>query len=159
MNRIDIAKRARVLTRDLKNTLFREEDVLDFINESIDRVISLIPQCRKMTYLLNSTDEPSYLPSQYHYLLAIYCASRLYTQDDNDTKAVMFMNEFEAKIDELNSKIDSGKITIFAPNGVVIPNTPVVDYVLDNYFTENCYTSESETPNTDEEIIYDAGEF
>ena len=47
MNRQQIVARVRSLTRDLSNSIFREVDVVDYINEAIDRVMQIIPQMQK----------------------------------------------------------------------------------------------------------------
>lgn len=142
MNRVELIKRVRSMTRDLSNSIFREEDVIDYLNESIDRFKQVIPELRGMVSLSLSEDSPTLLPSEYHYLLSVYSASRCFSQDERHYQATNMMNEFETKLEELRNGIENGRIEIKDSNGVVVTSSNVVDYVTDNYFG-NSYTTES----------------
>ena len=55
------------------------------------------------------------------------------------------MNEFEIKLEELKSKIESGEIVIKDPEtGEDITTTNTTDYVYDNYFMKKNYDSDDE---------------
>lgn len=144
MNRLEINRRVRANTRDLSNSIFRESDIIDWINEGIDRIKQLIPEMEGMTYLLESDSIPSYLPSQYHHLLAVYTTSRCFGQDERHYQATTYMNEFEAKLDELKQKIESGDISITDPDGNPVDSggENTVEYVKDIYFEKNYYGEE-----------------
>lgn len=135
MTLLDLIKRVRSMTRDLSNSIFREVDVIDYINESIDRFRQYIPELSGMPYLKNKSEHPKLLPSQYHHLLAVYSASRCFGQDERHYQSTTLMNEFETKLDELKSAIESGQITIVDEDGNAIESTYEPDYVVDNYFS------------------------
>lgn len=129
MQRSQIVQRVRALTRDFSNSIFREQDIIDFINEGIDRMRQVIPELKNLTYLLTSQQEPTLLPSRYHHLLAVYSTARCFGQDERHYQATTHMNEFEVKLDELKTAIMNGEIVITDPDGnVVIVDLPI-DYV------------------------------
>lgn len=134
MNRNQLTLRVRSLTRDFSNSIFREQDIIDYLNEGIDRVIQVIPECAQMISLSTGTDEPQYLPKAYHSLLAVYSASRCFGQDDRQYQASSFMNEFETKLVELKSAIENGIVTILDSTGAKVVSPSNDDYVTDNYF-------------------------
>jgi hypothetical protein len=82
MNRLQLIQRVRSLTRDFSNSIFRETDIVDYINEGIERITQYIPECRDMNTLDLNTDEVQYLPKSYHSILALYSASRCFFQDE-----------------------------------------------------------------------------
>ena len=46
MNRLDLIRRVRSLTRDFSNAIFRESDIVDYINEGIAHAnILLLVHC------------------------------------------------------------------------------------------------------------------
>lgn len=135
MNRLDLSKRVRSLTRDFSNAIFREQDIIDYINEGIDRIKQVIVEFEKMPYLLDNADIPTMLPGRYHHLLSLYSASRCFGQDERHYQASNFMNEFETKMDELRIGIEEGKIKIIDPDtNEVIEATYEPDYVTNNYY-------------------------
>lgn len=129
MNRTQIVQKVRALTRDFSNSIFREQDIIDFINEGIDRCKQIIPELRTMTHLLTSQQEIKLLPPQYHHLLAVYSTSRCFGQDERHYQASTHMNEFEAKMDELKTAIANGEIIIIDDSGNAIEIDVDVDYV------------------------------
>lgn len=129
MNRTQIVQKVRALTRDFSNSIFREQDIIDFINEGIDRCKQIIPELRTMTYLLTSQQETKLLPPQYHHLLAVYSTSRCFGQDERHYQASTHMNEFEVKMDELKTAIANGEIIIIDDSGNAIEVDVDVDYV------------------------------
>lgn len=134
MNRNDLVSRVRSFTRDLSNSIFRQQDIEAYINEGIDRFRQFIPELMNMTYLFNANSIPNLLPEQYHYLLAVYATSRCFSQDENYYQATTFMNEFETKLDELKSKIESGEVVIRDENGKVVVSDIDTDSVTNVYF-------------------------
>lgn len=137
MNRLDLVKRVRSLTRDLSNAIFREIDVVDYINEGIQRMKQVIPELSTMSTLDTNNDIPRLLPSHYHHLLAIYSASRCFGQDERHYQASNFMNEFETKLDGLKSDIENGEIVIVDPTtGEPLTSKYMSDHVVDVYFNK-----------------------
>lgn len=137
MIRRDIVSRVRALTRDFSNSIFREQDILDFINEGVNRFKQVISELRSMQKLLSPTQEPTPLPEEFHHLLALYASSRCFSQDERHYQATTLMNEFETKLEELKSGIENGTIVIVDENGDAIQNDNDVDYVsLSPYWTK-----------------------
>ena len=130
MTRLDLIQRVRAITRDLSNSIFREQDIVAFINEGIDRFKQYIPELINMGYLYENTAIPQYLPTQYHQLLAVYCCSRCFSQDERHYQATTMMNEFETKLEELKAAIDGGTVTVIDPTtGVAVETENQVDQV------------------------------
>lgn len=135
MNRLDLIRRVRSLTRDFSNSIFRESDIVDYINEGINRIRQVIPELSGLTELTDNAQSPDLLPKQYHHLLALYSASRCFGQDERHYQASNFMNEFETKLDEMKVSIEEGRIKIIDPQtNQPINSTYESDYVVDNYF-------------------------
>ena len=136
MIRSDLIKRVRSLTRDFSNSIFRQEDIVNYINEAIDRFVQTIPEMSTLGYLLVDSTEPLLIPKQYQHLLSVYSASRCFGQDERHYQATSFMNEFENKLDELKIKLEIGEIKLINPvTGLaVVRGSLATDYVVDNYF-------------------------
>lgn len=134
MNRAELISRVRSFTRDFSSSIFREVDVINFINESIDRLKEVVPELSDMNYLTENAHSPLYLPEQYHVLLAIYSASRCFGQDERHYQATTFMNEFETKLEELKDKIEGGDVVIVDSSGETLAVPTITDYVRDVYF-------------------------
>lgn len=147
MKRLDIVKRVRALTRDFSNSIFREEDIVAFINEGIERFQQIVPELENLPYLNDNEDVPTMIPTRYHHLLAVYSTSRCFGQDERHYQASTYMNEFEQKLDELKAKIEGGEVEIIDPETglpIVVENEP--DYVKNNY-----YFNSNGTPSWGEE--------
>ena len=140
MNRIDIGLRVRSITRDFSNSIFREQDVIDYINEGIERIQHLVPELEGMSVLGSGAQEVELLPKPYHHLLALYSASRCFAQDERHHQATNLMNEFETKMQELNVGIQMGRIVILDANGLPIKKVYEEDYVVDNYYNVSAVT-------------------
>jgi hypothetical protein len=140
MNQRQLLFRVRSITRDLNNSIFRQIDVTDFINEAIDRVKQVIPNMANMDWLYAPEDEVTYMPAAYQHLFALYSASRCYFQDDRHYQAANMMNEFEVKLAELRDKIESGDIIVLDPDGNPVIIGPRDEYVIDNYYYANRYS-------------------
>lgn len=127
----DLIDRIRAYTNDSTGSLFTQENIIAFINEGIDRT-RRFKVFRGMKHLTSLSDEPIYLPSQYHHLLALYGASRCFSQDEQVYVAEQFMNEYEYKMSEVELLINSGELSI---EGVNKDNSEF-DGVKDVYFTK-----------------------
>lgn len=134
MKLIDLVKRVRSQTRDFNASIFREQDVVDFLNEGIDRCRQSVAALHTMVPLVNVDDAPTLLPSQYHPLLSTYAVARCYAQDEREFKAMAFMNEFENKLEEMRIKIESGEVMVLDALGNDLRWFPNGDYVKDNYY-------------------------
>ena len=127
----NLIDRIRAYTRDTTGSLFTQDDIIAFINEGIDRT-RRYKSFRNMEHLTSLSDEPKYLPSQYHHLLAIYGASRCFTQDEQTYLAEQFMNEYEYKTQEVELLINSGELLIEDVN----KDDEAFDGVKNVYFTD-----------------------
>ncbi len=116
MNRLKLIQRVRSMTRDFTNATFRESDIVDFINEGINRFKQIIPEVKKEEKLLVNQQSLKYIPEEFHELLAIYSTSRCFSQDERHYQATTLMNEFEVKLDELREAIDNGLYKIIDPD-------------------------------------------
>ena len=140
MTRLYLVARVRALTRDFSNSIFREADIIAFLNEGLERFKQAIPEFRTEIKFENNDSEPKLIPSFYHHILAVYSASRCFSQDERHYQATILMNEFEVKLEELKSKIESGEIVILDPEtGEPITRYNDTDYVRDNYFNRRGY--------------------
>ena len=122
----------RQYTRDTTGSLFTQEDIIAFINEGIDRT-KRYKYFKDMVYLENLSDEPILLPNEYHHLLAIYGASRCFTQDEQHAIAQQFMNEYEFKTQEVELLIEDGDLEI---DGYDKDKNKEFDAVKNVYFME-----------------------
>lgn len=134
MNQLDLIKRSRNLVRDMTNAFFREQDVVSYINEGIERVGQVIPELSTMEPLITHFDEVTHLPKHWQHLLAVYTASRLCTQDERHYQAGAFMNEFETKLSVLADDIMTGVTEIKDPNGISIDTERAVGSVQNEYY-------------------------
>jgi len=131
MDRLNLILRVRSNTRDFSNSIFREVDIIDYLNEGIDRFKQIVPELNGLDYLTSSTSVPSLIPIQYHHLLATYASARCYAQDERHYQATTLMNEFEVKLQELLDKVQSGEVVIIDPDTdlPVVLTDNEIDYV------------------------------
>lgn len=129
----ELVSRVRSYTRDTTGTLFTLSDVKNFINEGIDK-LRQIKVLEGMEYLESDTDIPDYLPSQYHYSLAVYSASRCFSQDEQHYLAQTFMEEFLGLYSLIELGIKEGTIVIIGSDGEQINSDDEFDGVVDVYF-------------------------
>ena len=87
MNRADLVKRVRIITRDLTESIFRENDIVDFINEGIERFAQVIPEMESIKTLSTATSNVTLIPRAYQHLLDVYDASRCFAQDERHYQA------------------------------------------------------------------------
>lgn len=127
------------MTRDFSNSIFREQDIIDFINEGVSRFKQVIPELSGVERLLANQQEVNLIPEPYQHLLAIYSASRCFSQDENHYQGVAYMNEFEHKLSMLKEAIDNGEVIIKDSDGNrVNKEQSETDYVvLDAYWGKN----------------------
>lgn len=130
MRRLELIRRVRSMTRDFSNSIFREQDIVDFLNEGIDRVVQILPKLKGMEYLLAQEQKVILMPREYQHILAVYATSRCFSQDEGHYQASTLMNEFEVKLDELKLAIENGDIVITDSDGNVIEDGDgTIDYV------------------------------
>jgi hypothetical protein len=141
MKRSDLVLRVRALTRDFSGSIFRQQDILDFINEGIDRCKQLMKELDGMVWLNGDDESPVLLPSAYHSLLAVYATARCFGQDERHYQAQTYMNEFETKFDEFKTAVEEGRVSIVDALGNPVVGDNSSFYVEDNYFSKN--TSDS----------------
>ena len=134
MNLKDLSSKVRVHARDFNHTIFRQSDITMFLNEGIDRFQQTFPQLPEIPYLLFDTSEVEIIPKNYIHLLANYSVSRLFAQDERQYEATTQMNEFEIKLNELKSQVESGEVVFLDLTGVAISDDSKLDYVTDVYF-------------------------
>lgn len=137
MNRLELMQRSRSLVRDISNSFFREDDIVNYLNEGIDRIAQRIPIFTAMPYLTNNLQEVTYLPKQWQHLLAVYCAARLCTHDERHYQAGTFMNEFETKLEDLSASIDNHDTAVVDGDGNPVEQRMTDQYVRNNYFMLN----------------------
>lgn len=134
----EIINQVRSYSRDFNGTIFREEDIILFANEGVDRIVQVFPILSNMPYLVEKEDFPGHIPLSYHHLLSIYSVSRLFSQDERHYEATNYMNEFEIKLEEFKEKVDNGEVQLRDPEtGEVLEGSLGTDYVVDNYFLPN----------------------
>jgi hypothetical protein len=139
-----IKARIRTHTNDTTGSIFSEDDIISYINEGIDRIKSK-PYFVNMVYLVTDSDVPTYLPSQYHYLIPLYATSRLFSQDERHYQGTSFMNDFEYKLDELVQAVEAGDIILTDPvtgEPINLDEYSEATYVEDIYFSN--YTTDEE---------------
>lgn len=134
MNLLDLKLRVYSYARDFTSSTFRDGDVVNYINEGIDRMRQVIPQLREMKHLKKIEDELILLPEPYHHLLSVYSAARCFEQDERHFQAGNLMNEFETKMFGLKVDIDAGDIDIIDPDGNVVEMPYQEEYVTNRYF-------------------------
>jgi len=124
----------KVYTRDTDSRIFTDADIKMFINQGIDR-IRQYNVFESMEYLSNPSDTPKLLPSMYHYILALFAASRLFDTDERFYEGTDKRNEFEEVFANIVERIENGTLTITDENGFAVDNTmSATDHVADVYF-------------------------
>lgn len=137
MIRDEIVAQVRTLIRDGARALFNDATIILEINNGIQRIRQRIPMLRGMVALTDRFQAPILLPEEYHHLLCLYSASRLFFIDERHYQAGNMMNEFEIKLDELKASLLNGEVDICDGTGAVVPIPNFEDYVVDNYFLDN----------------------
>jgi hypothetical protein len=140
----ELVNRVRIYTRDFTGSIYRGTDIDVFLKEAFDRV-TIIPELTNASYPTNSDTEITVIPTHYQYLLSLYASSRCLFQDEQDYRAGTLMNEFELKLDELKSLVDSGAVIIKDADGNAVVNDSLMDGVVDVYFDKTI---------SDDELIF-----
>ena len=109
---------------------------MNFLNEGVDR-FSTIPELKDITYLVNDEDVVNYLPTNQHYLLAVFASARCFEIDERFFQGTQKMNEFESKLEDLEIAIKGGEVSIVDEAGDVIQGDILIDYVSDVYHKKN----------------------
>ena len=76
---------------------FRESDIINYLDEGIDRFKQVIPEMESLIYMTTSASIPSPIPEAYQHLLSLYAVSRCFSQDSRHYQSTISMNEFEQK--------------------------------------------------------------
>lgn len=98
----------KTLSRDSGDYVFTDAMIKDFINQGIDR-LKQTKVFNAMTHLDESTDVPTILPEEYHYILAIYASSRCLEYDERHYEALDRRNEFETLFAQLLNEIEADR--------------------------------------------------
>lgn len=137
MNLLELREMTHIYTRDTNNYVFPDNYIDIFLNQAIDR-LRQYKVFREMSYLKYGDDEVNFLPSQYHYILALFAASRCFDVDERFYEGVEKRNEFESLLDDLIADIQAGNITIIDNDGNIVDDeTNYIEYVTDAYFNLN----------------------
>ena len=131
----DLVARVRSYTRDTTGTLFELSDIENFINEGIDK-LRQIKALETMATLISDEQSVDLLPPQYHYCLAVYSASRCFSQDEQHYLAQTFAEEFNGLYDLIELGIKEGTIVITDSGGNVLNDDISLDGVTNVYFKE-----------------------
>ena len=131
----DLVARVRSYTRDTTGTLFELSDIENFINEGIDK-LRQIKALETMATLTSDEQSVDLLPPQYHYCLAVYSASRCFSQDEQHYLAQVFAEEFNGLYDLIELGIKEGTIVIVDASGNVLNDNISLDGVTNVYFKE-----------------------
>lgn len=124
----------RAYARDTNSFMFTDAMIDMFINQAIDR-LKHEAVFKGMKRLRDSIDTPILLPEEYHYMLALFSASRCLEFDERFYEGVERRNEFESLFTSLMSEIEAGNLVITDVDGNVVDNTACyIDYVVDEYF-------------------------
>lgn len=134
MNRLEMIQRVRSHTRDLTNSVFREVDIVAFLNEGIDRIIQVIPEFADMLPLMANDEVPIILPKQYHHLIPVYSTARCFGQDDRPYQSGTLMNEFETKLAKLEADLRSGELVVLDPETGLNIIAGNAEYILNTYY-------------------------
>ena len=130
----ELRNMTRAYARDTNSFMFTNDMVDMFINQAIDR-LKHEPIFKGMVKLRDSIDSPILLPEEYHYMLALFSASRCLEFDERFYEATEKRNEFESLFTSLMAEIEAGNLTILDSDGNEVENTACyIDYVVNEYF-------------------------
>lgn len=138
MNFTDLIYMTRQYCRDNNSYVFTDVQIKMFLNQAIDR-IKQYKVFLGMKKLIHPEDVPNLLPEQYHYMLALFAASRCFDMDERFYEGVEKRNEFESLFENLIADIQAGNIEIVDTdedgNEVVVEDgTTYIEYIKDEYF-------------------------
>ena len=134
MTLLKLREMTHIFARDTNNYVFTDTYIDMFLNQAIDR-LRQYKVFEGMSYLEYSDDEVTLLPSQYHYMLALFAASRCFDIDERFYEGVEKRNEFESLLDDLIADVQAGNIVITDSEGNNVKDgTNYIEYVTDAYF-------------------------
>jgi hypothetical protein len=135
-------RRARNYVRDLNGNTFRDAEVIDYINEAIDRCAQVIPELRDIPYLVEKPDVLLLIPQRFQHIVSLYAGSKLQSQDERFHQAVTLMNEFEVKLAQLHDEVLAGETQILDAEGLRVTVAPIDEHVIDVYFEKSADDSD-----------------
>ena len=139
MTLTELIAMTRLLSRDINGYIFTDQIVTLYINQCIDR-LKQYKVFGNMVHLATGTDVPILLPETYHYMIALFAASRCLDMDERFYEGTEKRNEFEALFDELIAEIQSGNLVIYdATDTAVEDTTTYIDAITDVYYAEDEY--------------------
>lgn len=142
MNLATLRTRTQRYVRDIAGKKFSTAELDDYINEGVDRLRSYIV-FKNMPYA-NLADQVAYLPPAYHYMLALYGASRCFGVSGDFYQEDQRRNEFENMFADLIMQIENGDLIILDELGQQITDaTNAIYYVQDTYFGGSSTTEET----------------
>lgn len=141
----DLILRTRRYVRDKSGKRFASDEIMDYINEGIDRIRSYA-LFQEMPYINDDGDDIYYLPEEYQYALALYASSRCFGVDNDFYQEQQKRNEFENIFADLVARIECGEIKIADITGSEVECVYPISYVVDEYYNPT-------TATTDEEVI------
>ena len=131
-----------VYTRDTNSYVFPDDYIDMFLNQAID-YIRQYAMFRDIPHLRDGEDVPELIPEFYHYILALFAASRCFDVDERFYEGVEKRNEFEATFDSMLAEIHAGNLTIYDKDGNVVEDPSVyVGQVKNVYFDGGDYTDD-----------------
>lgn len=153
MTLTDLIYRTRLYTRDNNSYMFTDGMITLFLNEAIDRVRQY-PHFTQMSYLNFASDEPKFIPVQYHYMLALFASARCFEHDERFYEAADRRNEFEQLLGDFINEVQSGNIPILDEEGNEIDDvTHTVDYVTDDYYKPKSKIKIVEVEEDDDTVL------
>ena len=127
----------KLYVRDKNGYMFTSDECKLFINQAIDRLLQH-PLFKGMIHLDIPEDVPIILPPQYHYILALFAASRLYDIDERFFEGTQKRNEFEQIFNDLVTQVEEGSVQLTDGEGNPIELSETYswfqDYVVDEYY-------------------------
>lgn len=145
----NIIDNVRDNARDFSGTIFNTGTIRRYVNESIDRIMQVVPEYQYLAYLESGEDEIEFIPRKYIQLLTLYATARCFTQDGDLAQGVTYMNEFEIKLEEFRHALDCGDVVLRDCEGCVIEHQRN-EYVNLNY-GKRCTPSRNVPYFSDEE--------
>ena len=133
MTLTELIAMTRLLSRNINGYIFTNEIITLFINQCIDR-LKQYKVFGDMAHLSTGSDVPILLPTSYHYMIALFAASRCLDMDERFYEGTEKRNEFEALLDELIAEIQSGNLVIYNSDTAVEDTTSYIDAITDVYY-------------------------
>jgi hypothetical protein len=130
----ELVSRTQAYARSKSSGTFSSTIIGEFLTEAIDQ-LRAYSTFKNMPYIVLGGAGLSYLPTEYHYILSLYAASRCFDMDERFFEGTQKRNEFESKLQELIARVNMGDILLYDENGILVTDkTNVIDYIVDEYF-------------------------